>query len=186
MNNLEWARDIYREWEMIPPLPAKPNTGDAAMNAEKPVNENLSFARRWAAVQSPPVTLVWYTSPINTRLCYVKNSPQWFSCGGVYESEDEAWAAIAPGLATIRRSLEPVIAAGLRAEVEALRQGLKCGNAVREFGNFVNGMTVDELRAEVERLKADKDRLVEGAIKAAITVQRLEARIAELEVERSR
>ena len=88
-----------------------------------PTAKELLFARRWAAAQSPAVTVerVQFDDDDDT-LCIFTNLPPWLAndickfCGDerklfrIFKSADSAWSALAIALRPVRASLAGVIA----------------------------------------------------------------------------
>lgn len=85
-------------------------------------DDDRKFAEAWAYANGVTVT--------NHMPEWVMgNRPIWLDCERFHVTDSSAWSALAAALAPIRRSFEQVMTAGLREEIELLRQacGLKEG-----------------------------------------------------------
>jgi hypothetical protein len=106
------------------------------MPTDTPTAEDVAFAKRWASMQTPPVTLKpkrvrymkkdldgWEWRDVLTA----ENLPKClFDWAGYYESEERFFATVVNALKPFRRSLAPVIIAEEREKIAKIVSGHNC------------------------------------------------------------
>ncbi len=117
---------------------------------------DVEFAKRWAAVQVPPMIVQPYGGRYAKFHIDVRNSERaWmFDMRELFMTESDAWHALAAALAPIRQSMQDVMCGELLAENERLKERLENEEGARE----ILGMVADRLSAHgCEHGHAHKD-----------------------------
>lgn len=97
--------------------------------------DEIARAKRWAAMQTPPVTV----EKMSESACYIRCVPYWLvkNMGNLHPTFDSAWSALALALRPVFASVAPIVREECAQECDAFASvdgiAQKCAAEIREL-----------------------------------------------------